>query len=159
MPQVIPHNGATGQAKSENNPMNIEIPTLPALPWLMAVLLVGACSADLSEPLQSGRVFAFQGQQGRWVGPVIPGQPNCGPTTHGLMTIGGKRFGFDPFGSTTVIQGEIGPDGNLRGMLVREGRDREKLTLEFDGTASDSGTIEGVLQSARCRWTVSLHRG
>ena len=131
----------------------------PAFSWLLSILLVGACSADLSEPLQSGRVITWQGQQGRWVGLVIPTQPNCGPTTRGLMTIGTTRFGFDPFAGATVIQGEVGADGSMRGILVREGGNREKLTLAFDGVASGADTIDGVLQSARCRWTVSLHRG
>ena len=159
MPQLILYNGATGQAQSEKSPMNSESPCLRAFSLLLPILLIGACSSDLSEPLQSGRVVAWQGQQGRWVGPVTPAEPGCGTTTNGLMTIGRQRFGFDPFGSSAVIQGDVGADGSLKGTLVREGKDREKLTLEFDGVASGSGTVDGVLHSARCRWTVSLHRG
>jgi len=86
-------------------------------------------------------------------------EPNCGVTTNGLMTVGKNGFGFDPFSSTAVINGDVAADGHLSGTLVREGADHRKLSLVFEGMASEQDTIKGVLQSARCRWSVTLHRG
>jgi hypothetical protein len=75
------------------------------------------------------------------------------------MSIGEKGFGFDPFQSTTVIQGEVGKDAHLRGNLARPGGDHQNLAIGFEGTASEANTISGTLQSGRCHWTVTLHRG
>ena len=125
---------------------------------LFAVLLLG-CGSDLGEPLQSGRVLSWVGLQGRWVGTVVPTENACGPTTEGLMSIGKREFGFDPFQSTAVIRGELGDDGRLSGRLVRQGGDHSGLSLSFEGSAEGSEVIRGTLQSGRCRWTVVLHRG
>jgi len=75
------------------------------------------------------------------------------------MTIGDKGFGFDPFQSTTVIQGDVGKDWRLSGSLARLGSDHQNLSITFDGAASVSETINGTLQSGRCHWSVALHRG
>ena len=125
---------------------------------LLAFALLAGCKEDLGEHLQSGRVLALQGLQGRWVGPVVATDPSCGATTSGLMTIGEKGFGFDPFGSSAVVKGSV-TDGHLSGTLIREGADHRNLSLIFDGVASGSESINGTLQSGRCRWTVILHRG
>jgi hypothetical protein len=58
-----------------------------------------------------------------------------------------------------VIQGELGKDGHLNGTLVRQGPEHQNLSISFDGMASESETISGTLQSGRCHWTVTLHRG
>ena len=129
------------------------------VPQLLIIVLMVGCDEDLGEHLQSGRVLALHGLQGRWVGPVVAKEPNCGATTNGLMTIGEDGFGFDPFSSTAVINGGVAADGHLSGTLVREGADHRKLSLGFEGMASEPGTITGVLQSGRCRWSVTLHRG
>jgi hypothetical protein len=125
------------------------------------IVLVIGCEGDAGERLQSGRVLAWHGLQGRWVGPVVPADKSCGPATQGLMSIGSKGFGFDPFRSTTVIQGEVGKDGRLIGSLNRQGADRQDLSVSFEGSASAAGaeTIDGTLVSGRCRWTVTLRRG
>ncbi len=76
------------------------------------------------------------------------------------MSIGGKGFGFDPFGSTTVIRGEVSDDGHLSGRLVRQGADHQDLSISFDAMgAAATDAISGTLQSGRCRWTVTLRRG
>jgi hypothetical protein len=124
----------------------------------LLALLIG-CEGDLGERLQSGRVLALNGLQGRWTGAVVPNDPACGSATQGLMSIGKNGFGFDPFESTTVIQGEVGKDGHLHGTLVRQGPEHQNLSISFDGMASESETISGTLQSGRCHWTVTLHRG
>jgi hypothetical protein len=85
--------------------------------------------------------------------------PACGSATQGLMSIGDKGFGFDPFQSTTVIQGEVGKDGRLNGSLARLGSDHQNLLITFEGAASGSETISGTLQSGRCHWSVTMHRG
>jgi hypothetical protein len=117
----------------------------------------------LGERLQSGRVLAWHGLQGRWVGPVVPADKSCGGTAQGLMSVGDKGFALDPFQSTTVIQGGVGNDGRLTGNLTRQGGDRQNLSVSFEGTAtgagSESETIDGTLVSGRCRWKVTLHRG
>src|SRR5271165_1149907 len=126
---------------------------------LLVSVLTGACEADLGERLQSGQVLAWHGLQGRWVGPVVPTERACGPTTQGLMSIGERGFGLDPFQSTTVIRGELGNDGHLSGGLVRQGAGHQDLSITFEGMAAGSDAISGTLQSGRCFWTVTLHRG
>ncbi len=128
---------------------------------IVTTLLAG-CGVDLGEKLQSGQVLAWHGLQGRWNGPVVPAEPSCGPTTHGLMTIGSKGFGFDPFESTTIMDGAIDPNGHLSGKLVRQFGNQPAQSISFDATAQSNGgedTISGTLQSARCQWKVTLHRG
>jgi hypothetical protein len=131
----------------------------PFLAPMLLAALMGGCNEDLGEPLQSGRVLAWQGLQGRWVGPVVPIDDTCGVATHGIMSVGENGFGFDPFQSTTVIRGLLVPDGHLSGRLVRQGTDRQDLTISFDAEAAGVDVINGTLQSGRCRWTVTLHRG
>jgi hypothetical protein len=126
---------------------------------LLLSLLVGGCDGDVGERLQSGKVLAWYGLQGRWVGPVVPVEPTCGASTQALMTIGKKGFGLDPFQSTAVIHGDVGDDGHLRGSLVRQGADHQDLSIGFEGMAAGSDAISGTLQSGRCHWTVTLHRG
>ena len=130
-----------------------------------ALLLVAltSCEADLGEQLQSGRVLAWDGLQGRWTGEVTPTEPSCGAPTHGLMSVGSKSFGFDPFEGTEVIQGVVTDDGHLAGTLQRQGGDHQNLSLSFEASAgqstSSATTITGKLASGRCQWTVTLRRG
>ena len=127
----------------------------------VTIVQIAACDGDVGERLQSGRVLALHGLQGRWVGPVVPADGSCGPTTQGLMSIGAKGLGFDPFQSTTVIQGVVDKDGHLIGNLTRQGADRHDLSVSFEGSASMTGAeaIDGTLVSGRCRWKVTLRRG
>jgi hypothetical protein len=124
--------------------------------------LVG-CAGDLGERLQSGQVLPWHGLQGRWIGSVVPTDASCGHMAQGLMSIGENGFGFDPFQSTTVLQGVVGNDGHLTGTLVRQGTERQSLSINFDGSAtqgnSKADTISGILVSGRCKWMVTLHRG
>jgi hypothetical protein len=132
-----------------------------ALGLVFLALSVAAtgCKTDYGEYLQSGRVLAINGLQGRWVGPVAPAGTGCGGTTQGLMTIGEHGFGLDPFQSTTVIKGDVRDDGHLSGRLVRQGAEHQEIAISFEGMVSAQDTISGTLQSGRCRWTVTLHRG
>jgi hypothetical protein len=132
---------------------------LPAIFSVFFAALVSACSEDLGEPVQSGRVLAWQGLQGRWVGSVVPTEHDCGSVTQGLMSIGQKGFGFDPFVSTVVIRGEVREDGHLRGSTVHHSADHQDVALDFEGFAARPDQIDGTLQSGRCSWTVTLHRG
>lgn len=127
----------------------------------LTVVLIASCDGDVSERLQSGRVLALHGLQGRWVGPVVPADRFCGPATQGSMSIGAKGFGFDPFQSTTIIQGVVEKDGHLIGTLTRQSADHHDLSVSFEGSASAAGaeTIDGTLTSGRCRWKVTLRRG
>jgi hypothetical protein len=124
-----------------------------------ALIVLGCGHKDLAEPLQSGKVLAWSGLQGRWVGPVVPSEPSCGRETQGLLSIGESDFGFDPFQSTTVIDGKVSEDGTLTGSLVRESPDHKPLSISFQAATSGSDAIKGQLQSGRCHWTVMLHRG
>jgi hypothetical protein len=126
---------------------------------LLASALTGGCDADLGEHLQSGRVLGWHGLQGRWSGPVVPTEGACGPTTHGLMSIGESGFGLDPFQSTAVIRGTVSDGNHLSGKLVRHDAEHQDLSIAFEGMATGSDAISGKLQSGRCRWTVTLHRG
>ena len=123
------------------------------------LLLVCGCHSELSDKLQSGRTLSWYGLQGRWVGSVTPVDALCGPTTKGLMTIGEHGFAFDPFQSNQVVRGDIGESNQLLGKLVVTGPEHRDLSLVFAGTAATADAIEGSLQSGRCRWTVTLHRG
>ena len=127
--------------------------------WLLCLLLVGGCRGGLSDALQSGGVLPWNGLEGRWVGEVTPAAASCGPATKGLMTIGEHGFALDPFQGAEVVRGDVTKDGRLVGKLVRTGPGHQDLSVTFEGTASKVNTIEGLLQSGRCRWTVTLHRG
>ena len=129
-----------------------------AIHWPSLLLLLAACHSELSEPLQSGKVLAWEGLQGRWAGPVVPESSDCGPPARGLMSIGARGFAFDPFQGATVINGEVAKDGHLSGRLVRQNGDRQDLSITFEGAASASDVISGALRSGRCRWTVTLRR-
>ncbi len=126
---------------------------------VLALCAAGGCAADMGEHLQSGRVLAWYGLQGRWSGPVVPTERACGPATHGLMSVGERGFGLDPFQSTAVIRGKVGDDGHLSGSLIRQGAEHQDLTIVFEGMAAGSDAISGTLQSGRCSWTVTLRRG
>lgn len=129
---------------------------------LVFAILTG-CQDDVGEKLQSGRVLAWEGLQGRWAGDIVPTQSSCGTQSHGLMSVGPKTFGFDPFEGTAVIQGVVTADGRLIGTLQRQGGDHQNLSLAFEASASQpvsaATTINGKLASGRCQWTVTLHRG
>lgn len=132
---------------------------------LLPAIAVCGCASDLAstggalaDRMQSGKVLAWDGLQGRWAGPVVPTDPSCGAQTQGLLSIGEGDFGFDPFQSTTVIEGKVIDDSHLAGNLVRQNSAHQSLTISFEAAASGSDTITGTLQSGRCHWTVMLHR-
>ena len=157
--RLIAQDGAGGQAFFPTSRI-ISHQTMAAL---VLLLLCSGCSGDPGERLQSGRVLPWMGLQGRWAGTITPTLPACGPLTTGLMSIGPKTFAFDPFQSTTVIQGDIDPAGHLRGALGRAGPGHDEIGIEFIGSGQRAvdgvETINGTLSSGRCEWTVSLHRG
>jgi hypothetical protein len=126
---------------------------------MLTFIILGCGHQDLAEPLQSGKVFGWSGLQGRWVGPVAPSDPACGHATLGLLSIGESDFGFDPFQSTTVIAGKVTNDGRLEGNLVRESPDHKPLSISFQAAQTGADAIKGELQSGRCHWVVTLHRG
>jgi len=126
---------------------------------ILCLLILGSCHSQLSDAMQSGRVFSLHGLQGRWVGEVAPTDGACGPTTKGLMTIGEHGFALDPFQGATVIRGDVENNSRLVGKLVRTGAGHQDLVITFEGQASADNAIDGLLQSGKCRWTVALHRG
>lgn len=125
----------------------------------LLALPTSGCDTDIAEKLQSGKVLAGYGLQGRWVGSVTPSDASCGPPTRGVLTIGGGDFGFDPFRSTTVIQGIVGRDGQLNGTFVRQDAHHQPISISFSAEATDGELITGQLVSGRCRWAVVLRRG
>lgn len=157
VPRALPESGETGQGKKKKV---LGRPTARQTYALLCCLLVcGGCHSELSDKLQSGQTLSWYGLQGRWVGSVTPVDASCGPTTKGLMTIGEHGFAFDPFQSTQVIRGDIGERNQLFGKLALTGPEHQDLSLVFAGTAATADAIEGSLQSGRCHWTVTLHRG
>jgi hypothetical protein len=131
---------------------------LPAIAVFGCTTDLASTGGELADRLQSGKVLAWDGLQGRWAGPVVPTDPSCGTPTQGLLSIGEGGFGFDPFQSTTVIEGKVTDDSRLTGNLVRQNSQHQSLTISFEAAASGSDTIAGTLQSGRCHWTVTLHR-
>lgn len=126
----------------------------PIFAWsLVAVALTSGCKQGSDRSLG-----LFNGLQGRWVGPVVPEQPNCGATVEGTMSIGGQGFAFDPFQSSIVIAGKLDQDDHLAGKLLRHGTDRQDISILFEGSPQGSEMITGILRSGRCSWTVTLHR-
>ena len=126
------------------------------------LLWLSACGGDPGEQLQSGRVFSWAGPEGRWVGPVAPVEPDCGLRTTGLMSIDRSTFAFDPFQSTAVMSGKIGPAGDLTGEAVRPAPGNRSVTIDFVGRVEQSEGAErvvGSLTSGRCHWSVMLLRG
>ena len=128
-------------------------------PYALLALLTTGCDTDVAEKLQSGKVLAWYGLQGRWVGSVTAADASCGPSTRGVLTIGGGDFGFDPFQSTTVIQGTVGRDGQLSGTFIRQDAHHQPISITFNATAAGGEVITGELVSGRCRWTAALRRG
>jgi hypothetical protein len=127
--------------------------------WL---LWLAACAGDTGEGTRSSRVLPWAGLEGRWVGPVIPIDPSCGLRTTGLMSIGSGAFAFDPFQSTDVLQGKIGPGGDLMGQAVRPALGDRPIKIDFLGRvqhSDDAARIVGTLTSGRCNWSVILHPG
>jgi hypothetical protein len=125
-------------------------------------LFLAACAGDPGESLQSGRVLPWRGPEGRWVGPITPATPDCGPRTTGLMSIGSSTFAFDPFQSTDVLQGKIDPTGDLMGEVVHPVPGNRSITMGFLGQLQHSAGVErivGTLTSGRCHWSVTLLRG
>ena len=125
----------------------------------LLVLPIGGCDTDVAERLQSGKVLAWYGLQGRWVGSVTPVAASCGPSTRGVLTIGEGDFGFDPFQSSTIIQGTVGHDGQLGGTFIRQDTHHQPISISFNATAAGEEAITGELVSGRCRWSVALRRG
>jgi hypothetical protein len=132
---------------------------------LRSVVVAGAAVAMLLSGcgrIGSGKVLSLGGLEGRWAGPVRPSNPACGAERHGLMRIDGNKFAFDPFGSTTIIDGDI-EGAALKGTLTRIGAGHRRLSITFDGRArtdaSRGDAIEGVLSSGGCVWQVALARG
>ena len=133
------------------------VPLFPV--FATSLLLTGGCHSELSDALQSGRVLSWNGLEGRWLGDVTPAAASCGPATKGLMTIGEHGFAFDPFQGSEVVRGDVAKDNRIVGKLVRTGPGHQDLSINFEGRASTANSIEGLLQSGRCRWTVALQRG
>ena len=150
--------GWVGKKKLEKCPSRCAAPLCRGYLTLL-VLLSGGCASELEDRLQSGQVMALHGLQGRWTGSVTPSGSDCGDPTKGLLSIGPRGFGFDPFQSTLTIQGGVSEDGHLHGSASRRSADHQELTITFDGSATRPGLIEGGLQSGRCRWAVVLRRG
>jgi len=122
---------------------------------------IATLSKSASEAIGTGEVLPLAGLEGRWSGPVRPKDAACGQVGHGLMRIGGNEFAFDPFESTTIINGKV-EGAALNGVLTREGGGHRSLSISFTGRAnaetSSRKVIEGVLSSGHCTWQVTLTR-
>lgn len=117
----------------------------------------------LSREVGTGKVYALHGLEGRWSGTVRSDDPFCG-SSMGLMTIRGDKFAFDPFQSTTVIQGTISKLGRVQGNLSSTGGNKMPGYASFDGSAKTDDAAEqsiaiiGTLRSDTCHWAVRLQR-
>ena len=72
----------------------------PAVWALLLLALITGCREDLGERLQSGRVLAWHGLQGRWVGSGRPDRACLRRRDTGADVDRGKGFALDPFQST-----------------------------------------------------------
>jgi hypothetical protein len=78
------------------------------------------------------------------------------------MSIGSGNFAFDPFQSTSVLHGKVGPAGDLVGEAVHPVAGSKSITMEFLGhlqQANGTEKVVGILTSGRCHWSVALVRG
>jgi hypothetical protein len=128
----------------------------------VGLLFLATCAGDPGEQLQSGRVLPWAGPEGRWVGSVTPADADCGLRTTGLMSVGRNTFSFDPFQSTSVLQGEVGSAGDLVGEAVHPVPGNRSSTMGFLGRIQHRDGVDrivGMLTSGRCHWSVSLLRG
>jgi hypothetical protein len=142
-------------------PSRCRLPMSWAVSFASLLVLV-ACAGDPGERLQSGRILPWAGPEGRWIGAVVPMDPACGVPTTGLMTIGNSTFAFDPFQSTTVLQGKLDAAGDLMGEADRPVPGIRSVTMRFLGRIQHSEGGEGIvgtLASGRCHWSVTLLRG
>lgn len=126
--------------------------------------LAGCHGGDPGEPLQSGRVLALAGAEGRWTGTLHASTDACPGGQHALMSIGADgAFAIDPFASTLIVRGKRDPDGHYRGTLQRPDPNGNMLSLSFEGLAIDptgpSAAILGTIETGPCQWSVTLHRG
>jgi hypothetical protein len=158
IPRLIQEVGVFGQAFFPNRRSLV----FSVIANIACLSLLTSCAADPGELLQSGRVLAWAGSEGRWVGPVTPVDAGCGAGTTGLMSIGNGTFAFDPFQSTDVLHGKISAGGDLNGESVRPIPQSRSVTTVFLGRIQQSDQDEqviGTLTSGRCRWVVTLQRG
>ena len=92
---------------------------------------------------------------------MVRNDPNCGKQTIGLLTLGSKKFSFDPFGSVTVIPGRVDRE-HLEGSTTIAAPGQKGVAFQFKGTISQPANrqsmIQGTLTSAQCTWRVALHR-
>jgi hypothetical protein len=129
----------------------------------LSLLLMTGCTHigndighGLDQYMQAG------GQNGtQWAGPVVPNDSNCGEQTTGLMTLGYRKFSFDPFGTVTVIAGKVDRH-QLQGSATEAAPGQQGITFRFTGTinrpADGPSVIQGAVTSGQCTWRVSLHR-
>jgi hypothetical protein len=104
--------------------------------------------------------------EGRWVGPVVPegpaataaaGNELCAGPTRGELNIAGQRFEFAPNEGVQIIDGDVTPGGELRGVMTTIGMNHQSYTLRFTGSMQN-GQVTGVLVTPRCRANVVLSR-
>lgn len=134
--------------------------------WVLlpfALLVMTGCARDVERSAHDVEQYVEAGAANgtQWAGPVMPTDPNCGKQTTGLMTLGAKKFSFDPFGSVTVIGGNVDHD-RLEGSATIAAPGQKGAAFQFAGTISRSGNgsrvIQGAVTSAPCTWRVSLRR-
>ena len=131
---------------------------------LLSLLVMTGCVHEIGNAVGHGVGQYLQAglENGtQWSGPVVPNDPNCGKHTTGLLTLGSKKFSFDPFGSVTVIGGNVNRD-QLKGSATIAAPGQKGVAFQFTGTinqpANGQSTIQGTLTSAQCIWRVALHR-
>ncbi len=159
IPFVFRHSGEKGRA-----PSRAPFRAKPIMTDWRRIVVASIAVAMLSGCISigSGKVLSLVGLEGRWSGPVRPSNPGCGAERHGLMRVGGGKFAFDPFGSTTIVNGDVEGDV-LKGSLTKVGGSHRRLSITFEGHATPvaerAKVIEGILSSGNCVWQVVLARG
>jgi hypothetical protein len=120
----------------------------------LSLLVMTGCAHDMEQYLQAGLENG-----GQWAGPVVPNDPNCGKQAIGLMTLGYRKFSFDPFQSVAVIPGKVDLD-HLEGSTTVAGPGQHGMTYQFTGTMNRApdghNVIQGTVTSGQCTWRVSL---
>ncbi len=104
--------------------------------------VLAACSAD---------------QPATFAGQMLPQAGDCDPASRAVLIKRGAYIQFTPEQGVLILNGQIGPAGDLTATLDTPGADRKPYHLRLTGTLSGH-TITANYVTPRCRYTLKLDR-
>ena len=107
----------------------------------IAALSVSACSTTGSHRLYTGLLQPISG--------------TCDPPAQAQLVVRGDVLVFTPNSGTLALRG-VQKGNTVAATRTLVGEDRKPYVLEFSGILHGSDVI-GTLQTARCRYRVSMH--